>query len=44
MMPLNQSYSKPYQMFDFLDTKAVAPTVDSLNESGNEVRHNTKIL
>nr|XP_048284145.1 nuclear RNA export factor 3 isoform X2 [Myodes glareolus] len=38
MMPLNQSYSKPYQMFDFLDTKAVAPTVDSLNESGNEVK------
>lgn len=44
MLPLNQSNSKPYQMFGFPDTKAAAPTIDSLDESGNEVRHNTEIL
>lgn len=37
-LSLNQSDSKPHQMFGFLDTKAAAPTVDSLNEPGNEMK------
>ncbi|KAM7338617.1 hypothetical protein ACRRTK_002101 [Alexandromys fortis] len=44
MLPLNQSNSKPYQMFGFPDTKAAAPTIDSLDESGNEMKSSGMVV
>ncbi|XP_049986346.1 nuclear RNA export factor 3 [Alexandromys fortis] len=44
MLPLNQSNSKPYQMFGFPDTKAAAPTIDSLDESGNEMKSSGTVV
>lgn len=43
-MPLNQSYNKSYQLFGLIDTMAMTPTVDNLNISTNEMRHNTEIF
>ncbi|XP_059106593.1 nuclear RNA export factor 3-like [Peromyscus eremicus] len=38
VLPLNQSYSKSYPLFGLLDTMAMAPPVDNLNISKNEVK------
>ncbi|KAL6090286.1 hypothetical protein STEG23_029474 [Scotinomys teguina] len=44
VLPLNQSYNKSYQLFGLHDTMAIAPTVDNLNVSKDEVKSAEEIV